>query len=116
MWMDHEEIRISYRLAKDKKHQKKVLAQLNACSEKDIETVLQGGKVLPPFGTLIRTQGKNIEWGEENVDILRKYIESGMDYKTIAKTLDIPVTSVRANVCRFRLKRPKKEKSLSRCN
>ncbi len=107
--MTEDDIRVSYRQARNPKEQIAILSQLNGCSEADIERVLQGEKPQGAYGQLIRKSGKRyVEWNDENIEILRKYVVSDMTYDEIAKTLKLSVKNLRSAISRFGMGRYQK--------
>ena len=99
MEMTVDEILYSYRSAKDKAEQVKILAELNLCKICDIEKLLvENGEQVPDRKT--RTRRKDVAkrnyaaWDEQSVAQLKAYVREGLSNLDIAERLGRPLSSI----------------------
>lgn len=88
MWMSEEEIARKYRMAKYKRKQVKILAELNGCTEKKIQEILvEKGEMNMP-----RTKrNKILEEAMNQTEEVRKEVEE----KKVVKKQSIPDAVIR---------------------
>lgn len=96
MWMSDDEIVTSYREAKNKNAQIKILAELNACNPKEIKAVLAKAGVLDGIATAGRKPSKRVT--EEMHKKIRDLRRCGLTQREIAKRLEISQFAVSSHL------------------
>ena len=110
-----EEIVRSYRMAADPKKQIKVLAELNACSVKEIRQVLVGEGVLPRE-TEVPEEPKKAARKRFDEETARMLYEEGLDDAAIAKATGMTAHTVAKwrsrNGLRKKVRKPRMKKDV----
>lgn len=110
-----EEIVRSYRMAADPKKQIKVLAELNACSVKEIRQVLVGEGVLPRE-TEVPEEPKKAARKRFDEETARMLYEEGLDDAAIAKATGMTAHTVAKwrsrNGLRKKVRKPRMKKQM----
>lgn len=114
IWSTEEIVR-SYRMAADPKKQIKVLAELNACSVKEIRQVLVGEGVLPRE-TEIPEEPKKAARKRFDEAVARMLYEEGLDDAAIAKATGMTARTVAKwrsrNGLRKKVRKPRMKKDV----
>lgn len=97
MWMDNEEICLQYRLAKDKKRQIKILAELNATTKAQIVEVLKKGGIVVPEQ---KPQTPKVDKPKQpkafrfNTELVRSLYDKQLTDKEIAAQMCLHVSTI----------------------
>ena len=114
IWSTEEIVR-SYRMAADPKKQIKVLAELNACSVKEIRQVLVGEGVLPRE-TDIPEEPKKAAKKRFDKAVAKRLYEEGLDDAAIAKATGMTAHTVAKwrsrNGLRKKVRKPRMKKQV----
>lgn len=99
MVMTEEEIRTSYRDAKHKKRQIRILSELSLRPIKEIERIVNRSE-----GEPIKRKKPNQRWDQKEVDILLEMHAKGIDLMQVSREIDRPYKSVVSKLHELRLK------------
>lgn len=84
MQMTEYEIRQNYKLARNKREQIKILAELNSCTRADIIRILDGGSVADTRKVKHSQRGKRLD-EETRREMLEEYLAGGITISRIAE-------------------------------
>lgn len=94
MEMTNSEIVRSYKEARAKKAQIKILAELNAVTTGEIEEILREGGILLDTKTRKRTPAPKTDWTPELIGDLKQFAGEGLTYNEIAERLGVDSKAV----------------------